>query len=256
MKLDWNAVKKMTLWDYEDLINKILTVLSYNFIQEYYNHNMKEAGLYIQKLLGYNHKYEEYTSKMTNTFKKLDGLKVASYTDLVHKVENRGKCEEFLMETKFPFKDLISVLNHIFRWVLPHNLYLRELIEAEEQAHKKYIEELRKLNIRFNLDILERGRTIEGREKISEETRIPKAFVFDLVNRADMSRLPYSNRRTVKHLFAGGYDSVNKLACTDSEKLVEDMKSYFGRIGVKLSGFIDLKGITQWARAMPKIVEI
>ena len=255
MKVDWNAAKKTTLWNYEDLIDKILTVLSYNFIQEYYNHNMKEAGLYVKKLLGHNPKYEEYTSKTTNIFKKLQGLKVASYTDLVHKVENKGKCEEFLMETKFPFKDLISVLNHIFRWVLPHNIYLRELIDTEEQTHKKYIEELRKLNIRFNLDILEHGRTIEGRERISESTRIPKAFVFDLVDRADMSRLPYSNRRTVKHFFAAGYDSVNKVACADSKKLVEDMKSYFDRIGVKLSGFIDLKGIVQWARALPKIVE-
>ena len=70
-----------------------------------------------------------------------------------------------------------------------------------------------------------------------------------------MSRLPCSNRKTVKHLFSGGYDSVAKLAQTDSEKLIEDMKSYFDGIGVRLSGFIDLKGIAQWARTVPIVVK-
>ena len=70
-----------------------------------------------------------------------------------------------------------------------------------------------------------------------------------------MSRLPYSNRKTVKHLFAGGYDSIAQLAKGDSEKMIEDMKSYFDRKGVKLSGFIDLKGIAQWAKTVPIVVE-
>jgi hypothetical protein len=37
--------------------------------------------------------------------------------------------------------------------------------------------------------------------------------------------------------------------------MMEDMKSYFDRIDVKLSVFIDLKGIARWARTMPAVVE-
>jgi hypothetical protein len=70
-----------------------------------------------------------------------------------------------------------------------------------------------------------------------------------------MSRLPYSNRKTVKHLLAGGYGSVAKLARTDSERIIEDMKSHFDRIEAKLSRFIDLEGIAQWARTIPIVVE-
>jgi hypothetical protein len=70
-----------------------------------------------------------------------------------------------------------------------------------------------------------------------------------------MSRLPHSNRKTVKHLLARGYDSVAKLAQTDPEKMIEDMKSYFDRIEVKLSGFIDLKGIARWAKTTPIVVK-
>lgn len=253
--IDWCLVKKMTLWDYQKLIKKISEVLSYSFIQEHYDHNMSEAADYVRKLLGYDLKYTKHVSRMTNMFKSLNDLKVENYTDLIHKVENKEKCENFLGKAQFSFEDLISTLNHIFRWVLPHSLYLREIIDLENEAYKKNIKELATRGIRFNLDILEYGRTRDGRERLSKETGIQKPFIFDLVNLADMSRLPFSNRKTVKHLSAGGYDSVAKLAQTDSEKIIDDMKSYFDRIGVKLSGFIDLKGIAQWAKTVPIVVE-
>jgi hypothetical protein len=148
-----------------------------------------------------------------------------------------------------------STLNYIFRWVLPHRLYLRELINIENEFHKDYVEELRMHGIRFNLDILEYVRTRVGSKKLWKETGIQKLFIVDLVNLADMSRLPYSNRKIVKHRFAVGYNSIAQLAKEDPEKMIEDMKSYFNRRGVKLSGFIDLKGIAQWTKTMPIVVK-
>jgi hypothetical protein len=253
--IDWNLVKKMTLWDYEELIKKMTEVFCYSFIQEHYNHNMKEATDYLGELLGYDLKYEKHISKMANIFKILSGFEVKNYADLIHKVENKEKCEDFLRKTQLPFENLIFALNHIFRWVFPHCLYLRDLIDTENESDKICIEKLRIRKIRFNLDILEYGRTRRDREKLSMEIGIPQSFILDLVNLADMSRLPYSNRKTVKHLSAAGYDSVAKLAQTDSERITKDMKSYFEKIGVKLSGFIDLEGIAQWARTMPIVVE-
>jgi hypothetical protein len=252
---DWSLVKKMTLWDYEELIKKISEVFSCNFIQEHYNHNMMEATDYARRLFGYDPKYAKRVSRMTNTFKILNSLKTENYTDLIHDVETKEKCENFLAKTQLGFEDLIFTLNYVFRWVLPHRLYLRELIDTENESYRNHIEKLSICRIRFNLDILEYGTTRKDREKLSKETGIPRSFILSLANLADMSRLPYSNRKTVKHLSAGGYDSVAKLAQTDSEKLMEDMKSYFERIGIRLSGFIDLKGIAQWARTMPVVVE-
>jgi len=85
MEIDWNVVKKMTLWSYEDLLKKILKVLSYNFIQEHYNHSMKEAEDYATRLLRYDPKYTEYISRLTDIFKNLDSLKVENYTELVRR---------------------------------------------------------------------------------------------------------------------------------------------------------------------------
>lgn len=132
---------------------------------------------------------------------------------------------------------------------------MRELIDTENEFNNIYLEKFKNRGIRFTLDILENGRTREGRDKLFQVAGIPKSFILYFVNLADMSRLPYSNRKTVKHLLAGGYDSVAKIAQTDPEIIIEDMRSYFERIGVKLTGFIDLKGIAQWARTIPVVVE-
>jgi len=253
--IDWNLVKKATLWDYEDLIERMSGDFSYTFVQEHYNHSMEQAAAYVRRLLQYDPKHAKHISRMVNMFKILDGLKTENYSDLISKVENKEKCKAFLDKTQLLFEDLIYALNHIFRWVLPHSVYLRELIDTENESHKNHIEDLRKHGMRFNMDALEYGRTRVDREKLSKETGIPERFILSLVNLADMSRLPYSNRKIVRHLSAGGYDNMAKLAQTDSKKMVEDMKSYFDRIGVKLSGFVDLKGIAQWARTLPNVVE-
>ncbi|MFX0116719.1 MAG: DUF4332 domain-containing protein, partial [Candidatus Hodarchaeota archaeon] len=229
-------------------------VFSYSLIREYYDHDMKQATHYINELLGYDSKYEKYIKKITTAFKSLNGLGVKNYTDLIRKVESKEKCEKFLKRTELSFEDFVSTINCVFRWILPHRLYLRELIDMKNDSHKNNIKELRNHKIRFNLDILEYAGTQESREKISMETGISKSFILDLVNLADLSRLPYSNRKTVKHLFAGGYNSVAKIAQTDTEKLMEDMKSYFEKLGVKLSGFIDLRGIARWAKTMPQLL--
>jgi hypothetical protein len=33
----------MTLWSYENLITKLQSVLAYDFVQEHYDHTMKQA---------------------------------------------------------------------------------------------------------------------------------------------------------------------------------------------------------------------
>ena len=252
--IDWGLAKKATLWEYEELMKKMAETLSYSFIQEHYNHNMKEATSYLEGLLGYDPKRDKSVIRLAKTFTALKDLRVESYVDLYQRIETKEKCEDFLRKTKLSFMELLLVLNHIFHWVFPRRIYLRELIYAENECTNIYMEKFRNRGIRFNLDILENGRTREGREKLCKDAGIPESFIIDLVNLADMSRLPYSNRKTVKHLLAGGYDSVAKLAQTDPEIFAEDMRSYFERIGVRLTGFIDLKGIAQWARTIPVVV--
>jgi len=254
--IEWNLAKKMTLWHYEDLIMKMFRVLSYNFVKEYYNHNMKEARVYLKTLLGSYPKYKELVTTLTTTFEKIEASGIRSYSDLVHQVETREKCESFLKRSELAFTDLISALNYIFRWVLPfRNVYLKKLIDANNEIYKEYIEKLRERNIKFNLDLLEYGRTKKGRKKISLETGTPETFILNLTNKADLTRLPYMNWKTANHLCEAGYDSLSKLAEVSRERLEANMKTYFDRKGIKLGPFVDLKGLVVWAKCLPKIIE-
>lgn len=50
MNIDWDGVKKQTLWSYDDLIKKLLNVLDYAFVQEHYNHTMEQVHGYAEKI--------------------------------------------------------------------------------------------------------------------------------------------------------------------------------------------------------------
>lgn len=217
---------------------------------------MKEGSLYAKNLLGFHPRKSEFVIALTNTFKRLDDFGIRNYYYLVQKVETREKCEDFLDKTELSFVDLISALNYIFRWVLPfRNVYLSQLVEPSNEAIKEIIDRLKEHDVKFNLDILEYGRTREGRKNMSIETVIPEAFILDLTNRADLTRLPYMSWKTVNHLCGAGYNDLHKLAGIDIEILRDDMKAYFEKKGIRLGSFIDLRGLVLWAKTIPKIVE-
>ena len=99
MKIDWDHVKKTTLWPYEELIEKIIQVLEYGFVQEHYNHTMKEAIVYSERLQsGYllNGREAAHISKITENLKTLYKLNIGRYQDLVQQVDTKQKCVTFL----------------------------------------------------------------------------------------------------------------------------------------------------------------
>ncbi|MGD8506350.1 MAG: hypothetical protein PVF15_06765, partial [Candidatus Bathyarchaeota archaeon] len=181
MGIDWKEVEKLVKPSpsYKELVKRILEVLPYDFVRKHYDHNMKEAEEYATRLLGSDPKqrYGEYMEKLNRVFKQLDSLNVQSYSELVHLVDTREKLEEFHNRTKLAPKELIRVLRYLHSWVLPTKMYLRELIDKKNQTHNEYTTALRKNNIRFTLDILEKGGTKEAREKITKETGVPEHFL-------------------------------------------------------------------------------
>jgi hypothetical protein len=260
MTIDWKEVERLIKPSpsYEELTKKILEVLSYDFVKKFYRHNMKEAEEYATRLLGCDPKqrYGEYVEKLNRAFRQLDSLNVQDYSELVNLVETREKLEEFYERANLGLNDLIRVLRYLHSWVLPTKMYLRELIDKNNQTHKEYTTTLRENNIRFTLDILDKCRTKDGRGSIARETGVPEDFIFDLVNRADFTRMPYASSKTVKHYFGGGYNSLEKLAGADLNKLTKDMARYFESIGMKLRrSFIELDSNIAIAKILPKILE-
>jgi len=262
MKINWNRVKKQTLWSYEDLIKKLLSALAYDFVQEHYNHTMKQAQAYAKKIRrGYLHNQGDMTAYIDNivtNFETLETLRIGPYSKLVHQVATREQCVAFLQQTDFDFDRLIQTLNYLLRWVLPFKTPLREFIDADGDIDVKYLEALKILEIRSNLDLLEIGRTKAGRVQLADANGIPLAFVTGLVHEADISRLAYVRGKTVKYLCGGGYDSLQKIAIANLAEMEAKMDAYYRTLGKSLADFksvIPLAWMIGGARTLPQVMQ-
>jgi len=262
LEIDWALAKKKTLWHYEELIEKILEVLDYNFVQEYYNHTMDDAAGYSTKLQqGYllNGKEATYISQITKDFELLNTFGVKNYFELLQRVGTKANCEKFLEETSFNFESLIQLLNFLFRWVLPFKCYTRELVETIKGADKNDLTILKNINLKSNLDILDKCRTRNNRLQKSKETGLEESFILKLTHRADISRLAYVRAKTIKHLCGGGYNTLDKIVSADISKMEEAMTVYFAKAGKCFSNFkvvIPLDWMIGGAKVIPKILEI
>jgi hypothetical protein len=259
MEINWDVVKKKTLWHYEDLIKKLLNTLGYSFVQEYYNHSMGEAVTFTEKVQsGYLRDEEEggFIGEVSSTFDRLRRMRVENYLDLVQKIENKEQCESFLADAELNFENLIQALNYLFRWVLPFKLYLRELVDEDED--NRHLKTLNRHGIKSNLDLLETCRTRSGRTDLSSATGIDEHFLLTLANRADISRLAYVRGKTVMHLCGGGYDTLSKIAEAEPKKMESDMAVYYRSIGKSFADFksvIPLDWMIGGARILPSVVE-
>jgi hypothetical protein len=258
MGIDWAEIERLVkpAPNYGTLVKRNLQILSYDFVRKYYNHSMNQAKNYTTRLLGaYPGGIGEY-KKLNKAFKQLDSLGVKNYLEFMHHVETKEKLEKFHSEAGLSIQEIIRAIKCLFYWILPSKKYLRELIDADNQKHLKYVTTLRENGLRFTLDILEKGRTKEGRQRIAKETGIPEDFIYDLANRADFTRMPFISGKTVKHYFCGGYNSLEKLASADLDELTEDMAKYLSSIGMKLRrSFIELESNIAIAKILPKIIE-
>ena len=257
MEIDWDKVKKWTLWHYEDLIKRISKAFEYNFVQDSYNLPLKKAGVYAAGLLTFGEgKYTEYLGKITETLETLEKNGIRNYRHLIEEGETREKCQGFVRKTKVPFRELIRLLNHLFRWVLPFTAPVKEFLDKDNDDHMLSAKKLRELGIKNNLDLLEQGRTLVGRADISAQIGVSKSFLLDLVNKADISRIPYIRGKTVKIFCNAGYDNLQKIAETTEDAFVTDLKDYLQTVGVKFSkSFIEPDGAIAQAKVLPTIVE-
>lgn len=261
MEIDWTYVKKITLWQYEDLVKKILIVLKYDFVQEHYSHTMSEAVAYSEKIRQnylQNGKEPTFIIEITKRLKELDGLGIKDYQYLMQKVDTKAKCENFLEKTDFGFNALIQVLNYLFRWVLPFTCPIRELLDTFSETDTSYVKIFKKYKIRFNLDVLKTLRTKVSRKNFSGETGIAEKFLLSFVHRSDISRIAYVRGKTIKHLCGGGYDTLTKIAAADIKEMEVDMTKYYASIGKSFLDFntvIPLDWMIGGAKILPRVID-
>lgn len=262
MELDWAQVKKMTLWQYDDLIEKLLNIFDYDFIQNNYNHTIAEAVNFSERVRrGYlqNGKETAFISEITTAFEQLETLGIETCLDLVQRVSTKEKCRRFVEETGFPFEGLIQLLNYLFRWVLPFKIPVKELVDTFDQLAPNDLKTLKRHKLSSNLDVLEQCRTALGRAAVANRTGLGTSFLLELTHRADISRLAYVRGKTIRHLCGGGYDTLDKIARADLNTMEADMTAYYQVLGKTFSDFktvIPLDWMIGGAGILPRLVEV
>ena len=153
VEIDWNSVRKPTLWCYEVLISKFLSVLAYNFVQEHYNHTMKQAQGYARKIRrGYLQNrggMTAYVDSISHSPRKAGSPNGSeTYSENYSPSRNPGAlCGVPSGKPYFDFDQLIQTLNYLLRWVLPFRTLMREFIDADSDVDAKYLEALKKQKI-------------------------------------------------------------------------------------------------------------
>lgn len=105
--------------------------------------------------------------------------------------------------------------------------------------------------------MVDAGRTKEGREALAQESDVPLDCILELVKLSDLARLPGVRRIRARLYYEAGIDTVEKMADWDPEELRHMLADFIEQTG--FDGIAPLPkevaSTVATARHLPKIVE-
>ncbi len=258
MGVDWDEVQKIIVpvKDYEDLCRRFRVSFGFSFVVSKFNFTMPQLSDYTKKLLfgDTRGRYTEYNSKLIDIITQLDQAGVHDVLELTEKTADREKLESFVDQFGVSASELILVLKYLVNWLIPGEKYLSGLVRDDPKILDA-IKELQATGIRTNLELLERGITVAGRNSLASASGLRLAVVADLVNRADFSRMPWASKATISNFIGAGYSSVSQLANADPDQLFEDFYRYGQSIGKNLKLGNEIENSFRIARIVPIILQ-
>jgi len=257
---NWDYVKKITLWSYEDLIKRLSVLVNYPVLWQAYNHNMTQAASFARCLFPEMGSGKgEYTTSLLFTMDRLRTLGLHDWGHVIARIHTRAECDTFIRDHDLDFEEFIELLNYLLRWAFPFEIASRELLDHENPLEMAYYPIMKEHRLKNSFDILEQGCTSTRRRVLVDRTGIPLDFLTRLVHRADITRLPYARRKTILPLCAAGYNTLKKIASANLAQMDLDMDSYFARFPGKswqdYKSVIVLKHLVTCARALPVIID-
>ncbi len=258
MYVNWDEINKalVPLKDYEDMSGRFQTAFSYAFVQEKFNFPMPELVGYTHRLLGGDsrNRYTAYLSILVQTMGELEKAGIKDILDLITRVQTRQQMEIFAEQCEIFAHDIVNVLKYLVYWCIPGEKYLSGLVR-DDPTISAAIKALRELGVRTNLDILQRGMTSTGRKELADASGLPETTIYELVNRADFSRLPWSSKATISNIMGAGYCSIFELANADPEQLYADFFRYGKAIGKNLKLGNEIENSYRIAKIVPLIIQ-
>jgi hypothetical protein len=258
MPINWGDVQQ-TLYpikDYEDLCRRFQESFAYSFVRQAFNFSILELIDYTKRLLGGDarDRYSEYQARLVGVFSELHQAGLKDVLDLVSRAETRGQLEQFVQQSGIDAPEIVKALKYMVYWFIPGEKYLSGLVRPESTL-RAAIQILGEMDIRTNLQLLQKGITPQGRKALAEASSLDEQIITELVNRADFSRLPWSSKATISNIIGAGYGSLAKLDTADPEKLYEDFFSYGKAIGKNLKIGNEIENSYRIARIVPVLVQ-
>ena len=170
-------------------------------------------------------RFGDYESRLVAIFSALQDAGVRDVLDLAERVSTRPGLERLAADCDLGAHEIAVVLKFLSYWFLPAAKLLSSLVRPGSELEAA-IKTLRLGGIRSNLEMLQEGRTPLGRREIVESSGLPSAVVAELVQRADLSRLPWASKATISNIIGAGYGSLARLASAEPEQLYQDFFRY------------------------------
>ena len=121
-----------------------------------------------------------------------------------------------------------------------------------------YDKQFASAGIKTAIDLLQKGKTPQGRKEIAEKTKISESLILRLAGSIDLLRIKGVGPGTADLLRASGADTMKRLANSDPEGLVMEMAQINDKKNL-LKKTPTLKKVEGWIRqanTLPNLVEL
>ena len=258
MTVDWIKVKQVLypIKEYEDVVHNLRASFAYPLVRAKFNFPLLELITYTQALLGGDPKqrYDGYAAKLTEILTALHESGTRDLLSLLDRVDTRAGLEAYTADCGAAGHEVALVLQYLDYWVLPREKYLTALVRDDPQSLQA-VKALQICGVRTNLQLLQLGACTADREALANSSGLQMETVRAVVDRADLSRLPWASKATVSNIINAGYGSLDRLAGADPEQLNADFYAYGRSIGKNLKFGNEIENSRRIARLVPRLVE-
>lgn len=175
------------------------------------------------------------TEKPEDKLNRIKSFGISNAQELRTALKNKSKITEFSQKTGID-EDYLVLLNRELARYQPKALLLKEFPGLGDDIVGK----LEQCTIKNTLQLYDRVTTPEARMELAGQTGISHDKVLELSRLADVSRIMWTTPTFARLLIEAGFESVSKIAGSDSNELCEKLLSvntltgiYKGRIGQK-----------------------
>jgi hypothetical protein len=258
--LAWNFYHNPRQPYNEFIANYILKPLKFTFVQKHYDRPLTD---FVQELPDLMHHFSTVHGPggdvwLAEIVAQIQANGIQNLYPFLDRVNTRLKAENFLGISWIQQTSFMDWVDYLKQWWFPFPATIRQLVDEDgDPLLESVLNQLKAAKIANSLTLLEAAAEPPDRSKLAQQLNIPETVLLDLVNRADVSRLPYTSGGAVKRLWVMDYRSLAAIRAADPQDYAVRIEAYFnaGGKGTTFDAKLPIiEGFLQDARHAPEVV--